>query len=198
MLLNNPPPGVYRFKVHQYSAAGSLRYLNPLHLSLFLNHKHLPLTHAPGIPGQLFRFTARRRSRSSSAPPPTVPWKVLAPRRAVFCNPISQLFLGQYWNIFSFTVAADGRITLGGQAQLANCQPPRLQQGNLRLSNCRSNGCRVEVGTCSALLTVSHRNNLFHRCSTATSGALFVTMASQVSHQPLSLTNFPVLLPKSQ
>ncbi len=50
-----------------------------------------------------------------------------------------------FWHLFSFTVAADGVITLGGQAQTANCQPPRLQDGDTRLADCRSNGCRVEV-----------------------------------------------------
>ena len=32
MLLNSPPPGVYRYKVHQYSAAGSLRHVHLPHL----------------------------------------------------------------------------------------------------------------------------------------------------------------------
>ncbi len=38
MLLNSPPPGVYRFKVRQYSAAGSLRCLQFQHyIPLFSN-----------------------------------------------------------------------------------------------------------------------------------------------------------------
>ena len=34
--------------------------------------------------------------------------------------------------------------TLNGKGS-ANCQPPRLQDGNTRLVDCKSNGCRVEV-----------------------------------------------------
>ncbi len=105
MLLNSPPPGRYTYKVHQYSASGSLR--------------------------------------DSGA---TVTFYGATPQPLVFRPNSDGTLDGQgYWNIFSFTVAADGAITLGGQAALANCQPPRLQDGNTRLAGCRSNGCRVEI-----------------------------------------------------
>jgi len=104
MLLDNPPPGLYRYKVRQYSAAGSLR--------------------------------------ESGA---TVVFYGATPDPLVFRPTSDGTIEGSFWNIFTFTVAADGRIALGGQAQTANCQPPRLQEGNIRLASCQSNGCRVEV-----------------------------------------------------
>jgi len=104
MLLNSPPPGVYRFKVRQYSAAGSLR-----------------------DSGAIVSFYGA------------------TPEPLVFRPTSDGTIQDGFWNLFSFTVAADGRITMGGQAQAANCQPPRLQDGNIRLAGCRSNGCRVEV-----------------------------------------------------
>jgi hypothetical protein len=73
-----------------------------------------------------------------------------------------------FWNLFSFTVAADGGITMGGQAQAANCQPPRLQDGNVRLASCRSNGCRVEVRS----------NQFFPPC-------IIVTLCSGAEREPV-------------
>jgi hypothetical protein len=45
MLLSSPPPGVYRFKVRQYSAAGSLRHVHLPLLHPVSPHVHLPLLH---------------------------------------------------------------------------------------------------------------------------------------------------------
>ncbi len=141
MLLSSPPPGTYTFKVHQYSAAGSLRYLD----CSFGSHSI-----SPDIS---FRESGAIVSFYGATPEPlifrptsdgTLQGPQPAARAVVFCH-IFSCFAGQFWNIFSFTVAADGGITLGGQAQLANCQPPRLADANIRLADCRSNGCRVEV-----------------------------------------------------
>jgi hypothetical protein len=139
MLFNAPPPGVYRYKVHQYSAAGTLRHVD----SEYCNPFHL--TFSSGTPVPSSRSTALRLSLSFSARVPTPSFKV-CPAALLHSSQCSYYVLsGGFWNLFSFTVAADGGITLGGQAQTANCEPPRLQGGNIRLADCRSNGCRVEV-----------------------------------------------------
>ena len=46
--------------------------------------------------------------------------------------------------LFSLAFAL-GFLALIRGASCANCQPPRLQDGNIRLAGCQSNGCRVEI-----------------------------------------------------
>jgi hypothetical protein len=83
MLLSSPPPGVYNYKVRQYSAAGSLRHA---HLPL-LSRTLSPLTFASASLEPSCRSTAPHPSRSCSAPPPTAPLKACPAARMTALNP---------------------------------------------------------------------------------------------------------------
>ena len=74
MLLNSPPPAPTLSKCTSTAPPDRLGTL-----TVHLHCTPFPLTFVPENPVQSSRFTARRQSRSSFAPPPTALCKVLTP-----------------------------------------------------------------------------------------------------------------------